>query len=162
MPFETTQDVYRFKVSVPAHAAQNFVVREALPHSVTYQLSNITSENLDLFVHLNYLSPEMKQAIDSILDLKARIAALHKASSQKQTVINQIGQDQPRMRENLKALGKSEEERRLISKYVAKISESDDLLDQVRKDQVQLEDRQATLQNQLDEMIRRLALQRKL
>lgn len=158
-PIETTEQYHRFKVTVPPNSATQFAVNEELPEINTFALSNITPDNIAVFVKSNYLSPQMKQSLESIIDLKAQIAALTRSIGEKQVEIGQIAKDQERMRENLRALGKTEEEKQLVQRYVAKLAQGEDQLERLRQEEKKLAEERNTLQRQLDERVRKLALE---
>lgn len=161
-PVETTENFQRFKVSVAPRSTAGLKVNEELPDITTYRLSNLTSDNIALFVKSRYLSPQMKQALDGILDLKAQIAALDQQLRAKQQDISTVVKDQERMRENLRALGKSDEERQLLARYVAKISQGEDRLEKLRGEEKELTEQRAAWQRQLDETLRKLAQEHRL
>ncbi|MCI0665357.1 MAG: carboxypeptidase regulatory-like domain-containing protein [Acidobacteria bacterium] len=158
-PVETAESLYRFKVTVPANSTINFSVNEELPETSTTRLSNITTENIEVFVKSNYLTAQMKQAMEAIVDLKAKINLLGRALSVRQAEITSIAKDQERMRENLRALGKSEEEKQLTQRYVGRISQGEDQLERLRQEEKQLIAEQNNLQQQLDDQIRKLAIE---
>jgi septal ring factor EnvC (AmiA/AmiB activator) len=156
---ETTDHYWRFKINVAPHSTAQFTVNEELPEVNAYQLSNLTPDQITRFISRRYLSPEMKQALENILDLKAQIAALGRQWQEKQQMITSVTKDQERMRENLRALGKSEEERKLVARYVARLSEGEDRIEQLRREEAQLGEQRRTLQHRLDDALRRLVLE---
>src|SRR5262249_30342543 len=89
-PVETTEEYYRFKVTVAPKATTQFSVSEELPESHTYSLNNITTNDIQVFVKSNYLTPEVKQSLEEITELKSRIAALSVEDAVKQADINTI------------------------------------------------------------------------
>ena len=161
-PVESTENFQRFKVTVAPRSTAQLKVNEELPDTTTYQLSNLTSTNITLFVKSRYLSPQMKQSLDGILELKSQIAALDQQLRAKQQEINTVVKDQERMRENLRALGKSDEEKQLLARYVAKISQGEDRLEKLRGEEKELIEQRAALQRQLDETLRKLAQEHRL
>ncbi len=161
-PVETTENFQRFKVSVAPRSTAELKVNEELPDLTTYRLSNLTSDNIALFVKSRYLNPQMKQALDGILDLKSQIAALDQQLRAKQQEISTVVKDQERMRENLRALGKSDEERQLLARYVAKISQGEDRLEKLRGEEKEMTEQRAAWQRQLDETLRKLAQEHRL
>jgi hypothetical protein len=66
------------------------------------------------------------------------------------------------MRENLRALGKSDEEKQLLQRYVGKLAQGEDQLERLRLEEKQLAERRSALQKQLDERIRKLAFEHRL
>lgn len=61
------------------------------------------------------------------------------------------------MRENLKVLGKSEEEKKLLARYVNKIAASEDQIEKTKQQEAGLVEQRNHIQRQLDEKIRGLA-----
>ncbi|MGE0128742.1 MAG: carboxypeptidase regulatory-like domain-containing protein [Blastocatellales bacterium] len=161
-PVETTEEYHRFKVAVPPNATTQFTVSEELPEAHIYALTNITTNDIQVFVKSNYLTPQMKQSLESVSELKAQIAALTRQIGEKQVEIGQIAKDQERMRENLRALGKTEEEKQLVQRYVAKISQGEDQLERLRQEEKKLQEERNNLQRQLDERVKKLAMDHRL
>jgi hypothetical protein len=161
-PVETTEKYHRFKVVVAPKTTAQFSVSEELPESHTYALTNITTNEIQVFVKSNYLTPEMKQSLEAGAELKAQVAATSREISEKQGEINTITRDQERMRENLRALGKTDEEKQLVQRYVAKIAQGEDQLEKLRQEEKKLQDQRNNLQRQLDERIKKLAMDHRL
>ena len=161
-PVETTEKYHRFKVVVAPKATTQFSVSEELPESHTYALTNITTNEIQVFVKSNYLTPEMKQSLEGVTELKAQVAAASREIAEKQGEINTITKDQERMRENLRALGKTEEEKQLVQRYVTKIAQGEDQLERLRQEEKKLQDQRNNLQRQLDERVKKLAMDHRL
>jgi hypothetical protein len=161
-PVETTERYYRFKVIVAPKATTQFSVSEELPDTRAYSLSNITTNDIQVFVKSNYLTPEMEKSLGDIADLKMRIAANSREIAEKQSEINTIAKDQERMRENLRALGKTEEEKQLVQRYVGKIAQGEDQLEKLRQEEKKLQEEKNILQRQLDEHVKKLAMDHRL
>ncbi|MGE0105067.1 MAG: carboxypeptidase regulatory-like domain-containing protein [Blastocatellales bacterium] len=161
-PFETTEDYRRFKVTIAPNTSTELVVMEELPETATFAISNVSSNDIALYVKADYLSPEMKKALDEIVELKARISAFNRQIAAKGAEINTITKDQERMRENLKALGKTEEEKRLVQRYVNRIAEDEDRIEGLQAEVRKLNDERAVLQRQVDDRIRGLALEKRM
>lgn len=161
-PFETTEDYRRFKVTIAPNTSTELVVTEELPETATFAISNVSSNDIALYVKADYLSPEMKKALDEIVELKARISAFNRQIAAKGAEINTITKDQERMRENLKALGKTEEEKRLVQRYVNRIAEDEDRIEVLQAEVRKLNDERAVLQRQVDDKIRGLALEKRM
>jgi carboxypeptidase family protein len=161
-PVETTEKYHRFKVVVAPKTTTQFSVSEELPESHTYALTNITTSEIQVFVKSNYLTPEMKQSLEDVTELKAQVAATSREISNKQGEITAITRDQERMRENLRALGKTEEEKQLVQRYVAKIAQGEDQLEKLRQEEKKLQEERNNLQRQLDERVKKLAMDHRL
>jgi hypothetical protein len=161
-PVETTEEFHRFKVVVTPKTTTQFSVSEELPESHTYALTNITTNDIQVFVKSNYLTPEMKQSLDGVADLKTQMSQLSREIVEKKADINLIAEDQKRMRENLHALGKTEEEKQLVQRYVGKIAQGEDQLERLRQEEKKLQEERNNLQRQLDERVKKLAMDHRL
>jgi hypothetical protein len=161
-PAETTEQYYRFKVTVPPNASAQLAVTEELPEVSTFALSNVTTNDIEIYIKSNYLTPQMKQALEGVVELKGQISSLNRQINEKQADINLITKDQERMRDNLKAMGKSDEEKQLIQRYVGKIAQGEDQLERLRLEEKKLNEERSALQRQLDERVRKLAMEHKL
>ncbi len=155
-PVETTENYRRFKVDVAANATTEFKVTEELPDRDTYALTNVTPDNIIIWVRDKYLSAEMKKSLDEVIEIKAKVVALNKQVQEKQEAARSLTQEQARMRENLKVLGKSEEEKKLLARYVNKIAESEDQIEKIRQQETTLIEQRNAMQRQLDAKIRSL------
>ena len=89
-PVETTENYRRFKETVAANSTTEFVVTEELPDRDSYQITNVTSDNLIIWVRGKYLSAEMKKSLDEVLEIKAKIAALNNQIKEKADAIRHI------------------------------------------------------------------------
>jgi hypothetical protein len=161
-PVETTEEYHRFKVVVAPKTTTQFSVSEELPESHVYALTNITTNEIQVFVKSNYLTAEMKQSLEGVAELKAHVAATSREIADKQGEINTITRDQERMRENLRALGKTDEEKQLVQRYVAKIAQGEDQLERLRQEEKKSQDERNNLQRQLDERVKKLAMDHRL
>ncbi len=161
-PVETTKSFHRFKITIAPNASAQFAVNEELPETESYAISNLTSDKLTIFVNEGYLTPPMRQALETILEQKAEIAALNRQAQEKQFEINTVTKEQERMRENLRALGKSDEEKQLLQRYVGKLAQGEDQLERLRQEEKQLAEKRNALQRQIEERLRKLAFEQRL
>jgi hypothetical protein len=70
----------------------------------------------------------------------------------------EIGQDQQRLRDNIKALTATAEARQLITRYIAKAGEQETRLEQLTKDKQATASERITLQEELAKLIRGLTV----
>ena len=67
--------------------------------------------------------------------------------------LQQIPEDQQRVRENIKALGDSSAERRLLGRYARQLDEQENQVDALKKAQADYTARQARAERELSELI---------
>jgi hypothetical protein len=161
-PVEKTEDAYRFRVELGARETVELRVVERRALMDSYALSNLTPPELELFVSRRYLDEASRVALEKIINLKSRIAEAAARAEGAEREATEIGVDQARLRENIKALGQTTEARQLIARYVAKANEQETRMEQLSAARRQAAQERAELQAELEAAIRALALDRKL
>ncbi|MET0626047.1 MAG: carboxypeptidase regulatory-like domain-containing protein [Pyrinomonadaceae bacterium] len=162
VPEGKSQSFYRFRVELPAGETREIVVAERERGMETYALSNVTYEQIQLFVARRYIDDATRAALQNILDLKSRLASAHGRVASIDREIAEIAADQTRLRQNIETLAKTPEARQLITRYVQKADQQETRLEQLTKEKQEAAAERARLQAQLDSAIRTLALERDL
>ncbi|MDE3108551.1 MAG: hypothetical protein KGL02_01305 [Acidobacteriota bacterium] len=152
-PEETTSSAYRFELSVEPKTTQTLDVREAKLVSTTFALTNINSDLLALFVRQKSINPEIQAALEKIVAQKNKVASLqdeiHKRESERQQIFN----DQQRLRENLKVLKGTPEEKALTQRYVQQLDDEETRLAGLRKESADYTAQRDKAQADLNDMI---------
>jgi hypothetical protein len=156
-PYETTADWMRFRLPVASKETAILVVEEARPIQASYQLTGVTSDQLDLFVRQKSIDKGIEDALRKILAQKAVVGALDEQKSARDDETSKIYDDQQRLRENMKALKGSAEEKVLLQRYTRQLNEQEDRLEALRKEIKQLESQSEAAQGVLDKMILELS-----
>jgi hypothetical protein len=153
---------YRFRVPLEPHQTAEVAVTEQRVFVDSYVLSNFTRPDLELFIARNYIDAPTRAALEKLIDIRSRLAAVE---SRLQAIYNEtaeIAQDQARLRENIKALSATPEARQLIARYVAKADTQESRLEQLEKDRRAALEEQGRLQAELAAAIRGFSLERQL
>ncbi|MFL6230312.1 MAG: carboxypeptidase regulatory-like domain-containing protein [Pyrinomonadaceae bacterium] len=153
---------YRFRVELAPHAKVELPVVERRALMDAYALSDFTRPQLDLFVSRRYIDDATRAALQSLIDLKTRVAALDARAEAIDKEIEEIGADQKRLRENIEALTKTAEAKQLIERYIAKADQQETRIEQLTKEKQTLAEERARLQAQLDAAIRTMTVERNL
>ncbi len=156
-PDETAANVYRFRVQAPPKASASLVVEELRALDASYQVTSVTDDQLAMFARQRALTPEVEQALRAIMAKKGEVAALNGEIAQRKAETEQIFRDQERLRENLKALKGSSEERSLVSRYTRQLDEQETRLDALRREIAEREVKRARLQAELDALVQGLS-----
>ncbi len=157
-PEETSASFYRFVVKVPPNQTTILKIDEVQPLERTVALSSVTDDQIKIWFNDKTLKPELMQALRQIMDKKNEISALDRRVQALQTQITGITQDQARLRENMKALKGSAEERALVARYTRQLNEQEDKLLAVRAEIAKLDATRAEKRQQLDKMLQDLTL----
>lgn len=132
-PEERAPGMYRFRVEVPAKATASLPVEEIRTLDVTYAITDLNTDQVGLFVKDKTITPEMAQALQKIMDQKAVVAQLEEVMENRQKDIDRIVEDQGRLRENMKALRGSPEEKALLERYTKQLDDQETQLEVLRK-----------------------------
>jgi hypothetical protein len=156
-PDETAANVYRFRVQAPPKASASLVVEEMRALDASYQVTSVTDDQLAVLVRQQTLTPEVEQALRAIMAKKNEIAAVNDEAGRRRQESEQIFRDQERLRENLKALKGSAEERSLVSRYTRQLDEQETRLDVLKREIAERDARRAKLQAELDALVQGLS-----
>ncbi|HUB58983.1 MAG TPA: carboxypeptidase regulatory-like domain-containing protein [Candidatus Micrarchaeia archaeon] len=132
-PEERAPGMYRFRLEVPAKATASLPVEEIRTLDVTYAITELNTDQVGLFVKDKTITPEMAQALQKIMDQKAVVAQLEEVMENRQKDIDRIVEDQGRLRENMKALRGSPEEKALLERYTKQLDDQETQLEVLRK-----------------------------
>jgi hypothetical protein len=157
-PEETSASFYRFQVKVPPSQTTILKIDEVQPLERTVALSSVTDDQIKIWFSDKTLKPELMQALRQIMDKKNEISAIDHHIQALQAQISGITQDQARLRENMKALKGSAEERALVARYTRQLNEQEDKLQTVREEIARLDTGRAEKRQQLDKMLQDLTL----
>lgn len=157
-PAETTTDVYRFRVNVEPKSTATLSVMEARPLETSFAVTNITDDQIKLFVQQKSITPEIEAAFRKILEQKKRVDDLATQISDRDDEKQAIYDDQQRLRENLKALTGGADERSLTERYTQQLADQETRLDAIKRESADLQAKQDQAQAELDKMIEDLSL----
>jgi hypothetical protein len=157
-PDESSASFYRFRVSVDARKSAQVTVEEYQPEVVEYALTNLTSDQVELLTLEKRLTPAMEAAFRRVLDQKSTIAGLDAQVRARQQEIDAISTDQARLRENMKALKGSAEERELTQRYTRQLNDQEDRLAALRSQMADLSKRREEAGDRLDAILNEITL----
>ncbi len=158
-PEETSMGYYRFRVIVAPKQAATLEINESHPLETRIELNSITDDQLAVMVREGSVNPAIEKALRPILDQKAQVAALDAESEKRDTEITRIYDDQQRLRENLKALKGSAEEKALTQRYTKQLSDQENQLEKLQVEKEDFEKKSVAAQEQAGKMIEALVLE---
>jgi hypothetical protein len=158
-PEETSLGAYRFRVSVVPKQTATLEISESSPLETRFELNNITDDQVALMVREGSVNPEIEKALRAIIDQKAQVSALDAEAEKRGIEITRIYDDQQRLRENLKALKGSAEEKSLTQRYTQQLSDQETHLEKLRLEKENFEKKSESAQEQVDKMIAELSIE---
>jgi len=161
-PVETTSAWMRFRLQVEPKQTASLVVDEMRPIQTTYALTNLTSDQVALFVRQHSVDGTVEASLRRILTQKEVVDDLDTRKSARDDETQKIFDDQQRLRENMKALKGSAEERALLQRYTRQLDDEENRLDALKKEIERIGQQQEAAQDALNKMIAELSVDVKL
>jgi hypothetical protein len=157
-PEESTESFLRFRVPVDAGKTAELTVESIHPDETRYALTNLDDSEVALLVEQKRMTPAMQQAFDRILKQKEKVNELTAQVFQRKSEGDQITADQGRIRENMKALKGSSEEKSLLQRYVGQLDAQESRLAALRKESNDLNAEEIKASAELDRMIEEVSV----
>jgi len=157
-PEEKAAGLYRFRLGVEAKKTERLVVNEAKPLYSQYTLNGVTNEEIDLLLRQKSINADIEKSLRTITAQKKVVADFDGALKDQQKAMDQIFTDQVRLRENMKALKGSAEERTLLQRYTKQLDEEETQLDAIRRTKQDTEVQQKLANSVLQNMIQELQM----
>jgi hypothetical protein len=155
---ETTASFYRFRVRVEPGSTSELPVEEYHPLDTSYQLTNLDENQVVLLTQQGRITPAMQEVFRRVLDQKNQFGIVAKQIQSRQQEVESINKDQARLRENMKALKGSAEEKALLQRYTRQLDSQEDRLNTLTKEIADLQQKYVQVQAQLDRMVQEVAL----
>jgi archaellum component FlaC len=157
-PAESSASFHRFRLTVQPKETATLQVKEYRPITNSYQLSNVTDDQIKFFLSQKMINPAIEQALRKVIAQKNGIAALDAEVASHKSKISGISDDQQRVRENMKALKGSAEEKALVARYVRELNEQEDRVQSLHHEMADLQQKREAVQKTLNDMIEGLQM----
>ncbi len=147
---ETTEQLYRFKIIVPAGKTGGFTVKQEIVQGETLQLLSSDVGTMEFYSKAGEIPQPVKEAMLSAAKMRQKLAEIQRGIDKSKAEINTITQDQTRIRENIKTLPeKSTLRTRLTEKLDQQETQLDILLKNIDQGQKDLEKSRKELEDYL-------------
>ncbi len=154
---ETSAAYYRFRLAIEPKSTATLAISESQPVQQSVEINNINSDQITFYLQQRSITPEIEQALRKIIAQKDRVAGFEEEAAKRKTEVETIYDDQQRLRENLKSLKGSAEERTLTQRYLQRLNDQETRLETIQKEIADFEKQQEQAQAELDAMIEKLA-----
>ena len=131
---ETTTAFHRFRIPVASKTTVTFTVDEIRAGHTEYAVGSMTDDTIAVLVKDRMISAETEAALRRIMIQKAEVARIAGEMAARETTLTAIDRDQTRVRENLRALKGSAEERLLVQRYVKQLDAQENQLIALRRE----------------------------
>jgi hypothetical protein len=157
-PEETSASYLRFRVTVPAGQTAKLQIAEFHPETSELVLTNLDEKQIAFITQQRQITPAMQEAFRRVLDQKNKVDSLGTQIKARQHEIENITRDQARVRENMKALKGSAEEKALLQRYAHQLDSQEDRLNVLNKEISDLQEKQTQARSQLDQIVQQITL----
>ncbi len=151
-PVETTANFYRFEVKLTPNSEAKLAIMEERLLENTIAVASLTPDLVALWSRNKALSEDGRQRLDAILAKKREVAENDASIRRTEVEINELNQDQSRLRENLNALNRVTGQQEQVQRYAKQLADQEaqmaalrDRLSAARKRKGVLESEQAAL-----------------
>ena len=157
-PEETSVSYLRFRVSVPGGQTGSLHIEEYHPDTSEFVLTNLDDKLVAFITQQRQITPAMQEAFRRVLDQKNKVDSIGTQIKGRQHEIEAITRDQARLRENMKALKGSAEEKALLSRYTRQLDAQEDRLNVLTKEISDLQEKLTQAKAQLDQIVQQIGL----
>jgi hypothetical protein len=133
-PAETTSTVYRFRVATKPQETVRLHIGERHTNYEYIRLVDRSIEQITLLIKNAKASPAVLAALQPVFDIHNKVVGLDDQIRARESDVAEITKDQDRLRENMKALKGSAEERDLLKRYTGELNAQEDKLAALRSE----------------------------
>lgn len=152
-PDESSAGAYRFRLAVEPRKEAVLVVREVRAGETRLSVGDVTDALIGRLAASGVPAADLERALKPVLDRRSALAALERRVLELQERRNRITEDQARVRENMKALRGSAEEKQLLQRYTRQLDEQENELESIRRELETLEAQVKTAREELGRAI---------
>jgi hypothetical protein len=125
-PVEQTDNFYRFRFNVQTKATIQFKVSEKGDMSSSAHIGTIKWDDIQLWLQKKYIDNLAKSQLEEIVTTNERITRIKRDVESLDEELKHVFENQKRIRDNLKSLGASQDEKSLRERYVKQLNEDED------------------------------------
>jgi hypothetical protein len=145
-PLETTDTLYRFEELLPGGATAKMTVKEELVSSQGIAILPMDIGQVEAYLRAGEIPQPVKDALSAAAKLKYAVVDTERQMQERQQKVNEITQEQARIRENMKTVAQSSD---YYQRLLKKLDEQES---QIEKLQTELKDLQKKRDQQRKEL----------
>jgi hypothetical protein len=155
-PSETTENFYRFRLNLTPGQELTFPVTEVVSRNTSVELGKLDRSQLALFSG-NETPADIRSKLGDLVSAQESVAELQSEAEVTQGKVDVLFHDQDRLRENLKALRDSREDRDLRVRYLEQLTRQEDDIRNLRSHLDDVKKNIASIEAKINELITNLA-----
>jgi len=146
---ETTANANRFEVKLAASATDTFVLREERVYDQTVSVTTMTPDTISAWLENKVLSATGRRQLEQVAQKKRDIANNEAALKQADSGINDLTQDQTRVRANIQSLNNVKNQQDLVQQYASQLAANETKMVALRDTQSELRRKKTALESEL-------------
>jgi hypothetical protein len=154
-PAERSTDAYRFRVPAKAKEELALEVPERRTTFSRIAIGEIDESQLETWSHAGLSAADLAAVLGPVIDKRRELAEYDEQIKRLDEERQAIFTDQARLRDNLKSLGRSSEERRLIERYTRQLDEGENRLTALRDETTRVSSARDRARDELAQAIAR-------
>ena len=155
-PLERTPLVYRFQVAAAPGKTEKLEVTEEHALGESVGLADADANVLLLYARNRAISSKVKEALEKVVSMRNALSDLQRRRGQIERQINEISQEQTRIRDNMKVLAQNSE---LYGRYIKKFDQQETQMEGLREQLARLRADEETHHKQLDDYVTELRVE---
>jgi hypothetical protein len=152
-PAESTAKAYRFEVKLAPNSTQKFPVEEERVFSSSFGISNMTPDQISVYLENKALPEAGRRSLQQIVDAKNQIADYDGQLKSIDTQISNLTRDQDRTRQNIASLNQVSGQQQQVDTYAKKLAAQEDQLAKLRDQQNETQQKRDTAKSTLDSIM---------
>jgi len=147
---ETTEQVYRFKGKVPAGKQSKLTVKQEV--IIGQQIAILPTDigQLEFYARTGEIPKTVRDALAKAVSLKYALVDTQRQIAERQQRVNEITQEQTRIRENMKTVAANSE---YSNRLLKKLDEQETRIEGLQKEVASLQQKQQGQQKELEEYL---------
>jgi hypothetical protein len=152
-PFETTQTLYRFKVTAPAKKVSAFTVKEEITSSETNAMLPADVSQLMFYSTTREISKEVRGALAKAIQLKQAVVDTERLIGEKTQKVNELRQDQANSRENMKTV---DQKSQFYDRLLTKLNDQETQIEKLQTERDNLQKQRDGQRKELEDYLSKL------
>jgi len=152
-PEESTATRHRFRVPVEAEKTERLTIETFRPEETQYALINLDSNLVTLLGQEERITPELEHVFDQVMAQKLKLSAIDQQILVRRQETDHTTSDQNRIRENMKSLKGSGDEKALLQRHTRELNAQEDRLASLLKETDGLQKQRDDTAAELDRII---------
>jgi hypothetical protein len=147
-PTEKTSNAYRFEVKLAAGATEKFPVVEEHVYETAFTITDLAPDVLFTYARNKTFSDAARKQLEQIANLKQQVAADGREIQSLENQINDVVNDQERLRRNIGSLNQVSGQQQQVQNYAQRLASQESQLASLRDRRAELDKKRATLETE--------------